>query len=125
MLDQQADRSELLGTGDVVQVVDVVVGAGGAGAAVNQRASAPCRIALADVDSEAAVRQRCQGHSVTGEPGRHGAVEDVEAQGDSVHQVIDLTDAEQVLGRFDRQRGHGGPSTAAISSLSRPSVPPI
>ena len=45
---------------------------------------------------------------MAGEPGRDGAVEDVEAEGDAAEQVVDLADPEQVLGRRlgQERRGH-------------------
>ena len=45
--------------------------------------------------------------SVAAQARRHGAVEDVEAEGDAAEQVVDLADPEQVLGRPLGQEGRG------------------
>jgi len=59
------------------------------------------------------------------------AVEDVEAEGDAGEQVVDLADAEQVLGRRlgQQRRGHGehlahlGLVAAEVPPIARPSTP--
>jgi len=63
---------------------------------------------LAQVEAEAVVGVGDEGDAVAREPGRHGAVEDVEAERDAGHQVVGLADAEQVLGRRlgQQRRGH-------------------
>ena len=106
--DEQAHGGQLLGAGEVADVVAVVAAARWAGAARDQR------VAVARRRRPCAGRGGSGSGSATratpwrGEPGRHGAVEDVEAEGDPVEQVVDLADAEQVLGRLRRQqrRGH-------------------
>ena len=105
---EQADRGQLLGAREVAEVVAVVVLAGGAGAAVDERLAVALPAGLAQVEAEAVLGVGDEGDAVAGEAGRHGAVEDVEAEGDAGEQVVDLADPEQVLGRLlgQQRRGH-------------------
>ena len=123
---EQADRGQLLGAGEVAEVVAVVAAAGRAGAALDQRVAVALPAGLAQVEAEAALGLGGEGDAVAGEAGRDGAVEDVEAEGDAAEQVVDLADPEQVLGRLARAAAaRSSPAPPRISSLSRPRVPPI
>jgi hypothetical protein len=55
---------------------------------------------------------------MAGEAGGHGAVEDVEAEGDAGEQIVDLTDAEQVLGRLFGQQRRSVPPIASPSTAA-------
>ena len=104
---EEADGGQLLGAGEVAEVVAVVVLAGGAGAAVDDRVAVALPAGLAQVEAEAVVGVGDEGDAVAGEAGRDRAVEDVEAEGDAGEQVVDLADPEQVLGRLLRQQRRG------------------
>ena len=100
--------------------------AGGAGAALDERAAVALPARLAQVEAEALLGVGDEGDAVAGEAGRDGAVEDVDAEGDAGEQVVDLADPEQVLrAPPPAAAARSCSSTPRISSLSRPSVPPI
>ncbi len=82
--------------------------AGRAGTARGDRVAVAFVAGLAQVEAEAVAGIGDEGDAVAGEAGRHGAVEDVEAEGDAGEQVVNLADAEQVLGRSlgQHRRGH-------------------
>ena len=123
---EEADGGQLLGPREVGDVVAVVAGAGIAGAALDEGLAIPLPAGLAEVETEALRGVGDQRGAVAGEAGGDRAVEDVEAEGDAGHQVVDVADPEQVL-RRPRWAGAARSARArpCISSLSRPSVPPI
>ena len=57
---------------------------------------------------------------MTRQPGGDGAVEEVEPEGDTVEEVVDLADPEQVLGRVRRQQRRRQPEHAAHLLLVAP-----
>ena len=105
----QAERCQLLGAGQVAEVVAVVALAGGAGTALDEGAAVALPAGLAQIEAEAGLRARGEGDAVAGEAGRDRAVEYVEAERDAGEQVVDLADPEQVLGRRlgQQRRGEG------------------
>src|SRR6187549_4062169 len=103
---EEADRGQLLGAGEVAEVVAVVAPAGGTGAAGGDRLAVALPARLAQVEPEAVAGVGDERRAVAGQPGRDRAVEDVEAEPDAGQQVVDVADPEQVLGRlFGEERG--------------------
>ena len=96
MQGEQALSGQLARAGQVVQVGPGVLAAGRAAAVLIDRLPARAVGALVEIEAPALRRRRHQRRAVSREPGGRGAVEGVHAGADGVHQVVDVTDAEEV-----------------------------
>ena len=117
---EEADGGQLLGPGEVAEVVAVVVSAGGQGQPTAIGSRLPSQPALRRSRRKRFAGSGDEGGAVAGEAGRDRAVEDVEAEGDAGEQVVDVADAEQVLGGLLGQQRRGQLEHAAHLLLVAP-----
>ena len=93
---EKPNAGQLLGTREVVDVRPRMRLTGGAGTAVDQRASVKRQRAVAHVEPKPGRRQRGERDAVSRQAGRHRAIEDVDPESDPLHEVVGLADPQQV-----------------------------
>ena len=117
---EEADRGQLLGPGEIGEVIAIVAGAGIARAPLDDRLAAPLPARFAQVEAKAILRVGYQRRPMSGEAGRDRAVEYVETERDAVEQIVDVADPQQVLGRGLGQQRRGQRQHAAHLLLVAP-----